>query len=258
MSLVSLWLLRRAATAASASAAALASRRSAATAAARADNSYRSSSKGRGESSSFWIFGYGSLVWKLGDLAPFVRETRCAYVRSYKRRFWQRSWDHRGTQEQQGRVVTLVKCTTRDAVVHGKAYRIDAADKDTVYAYLNYREKGGYIAKTVDVFFGTHSQDAKASVAKADSKQPAVKSVKSTLYLTSEDSVEFTRGVETTDEIAAIIARAVGPSGRNTEYLFNLEAALSVHDPHVSTLGRKVRALLATKTTTTDSKTANK
>ncbi|MDP5293262.1 gamma-glutamylcyclotransferase [Oceanimonas sp. CHS3-5] len=163
------------------------------------------------EHDSFWLFGYGSLIWK-ADFA-FI-ERRPALIHGWARRFWQGSHDHRGTPVRPGRVATLVR--QPGALCHGMAYRIEPA----VLAQLDLREKNGYLREKVAVHFDDGGAED------------------GLIYLATEHNAAFL-GEAPLAEMAAQIASAHGPSGSNREYLLNLAQALAsqgVHDDHVSML----------------------
>lgn len=160
---------------------------------------------------SFWLFGYGSLIWK-ADF-PFL-ERRPAWIHGWSRRFWQGSHDHRGTPDAPGRVVTLSR--DPDARCDGMAYRI----QPEVLAQLDIREKNGYLRELVPVYL--------------DEGQ----AVEGLIYLATEDNAAFL-GEASLAVMASQIDLARGPSGSNRDYLLNLERALhelGVVDHHVSAL----------------------
>mmetsp|Transcript_18466 Transcript_18466/g.45330 ORF Transcript_18466/g.45330 Transcript_18466/m.45330 type:complete len:240 (-) Transcript_18466:181-900(-) len=165
---------------------------------------------------TLWVFGYGSLMWKTGF--AFEEMKRC-YVKGYKRRFWQASTDHRGTPKFPGRVVTLVpdeKCTT-----WGCAFRVANKDRDYVIRYLDEREKGGY-SQTVETAYGMDDEEVARVL----------------FYVGTKENKAYVH--EPSDEDTAyIIARAVGPSGANVDYLmhlFNFMSKKEIEDPHVTKL----------------------
>ncbi|XP_075984327.1 putative glutathione-specific gamma-glutamylcyclotransferase 2 [Anticarsia gemmatalis] len=175
-----------------------------------------------------WIFGYGSLVWKV----DFKYESKVVgYIKGYLRRFYQHSIDHRGVPEKPGRVVTLVKSDDPDAVVWGIAYKIRTEDIEQVTKHLDYREKNGYTKKTVTF----HPNDTEH------------KPFSLTLYVATEDNESFA-GSTSVEEIAKQVIQCSGPSGTNKEYVYNLATAMrqlapTVKDDHLFALEEAVKKL---------------
>lgn len=107
------------------------------------------------------------------------------------------------------------------------AYLIDASEVESVLDHLDYREKGGY--RRLDTRLQlSDGIEAPALTYLADSQNPE--------YL----------GAASVAEMAEQIYQATGPSGRNRDYLFELERSLKAHniaDPHVFELADAVRKL---------------
>lgn len=158
--------------------------------------------------SSVWLFGYGSLIYKVDF--PFL-EQRPATIEGWARRFWQGSHDHRGTPEAPGRVVTLIE--QPGATCKGMAYRVSPE----VFQHLDVREKNGYLRFSTPMVFDDDS------------------CTEGLVYIATEDNAAFL-GPASSLDIARQIARSSGPSGPNSEYLLKLAEALRYlgdHDPHV-------------------------
>ena len=162
-----------------------------------------------------WLFGYGSLIWK-ADFA--FEERQPAHVHGWQRRFWQGSHDHRGTPDAPGRVVTLIESAGERC--GGVAYRIAGAAAAATLAHLDYREKNGYARHDLPMML-------------AEGRQ-----VTGLVYVATPDNFAHL-GAAPDAEIAAQIARSVGPSGSNREYLNRLHrslTALGETDDHVRRL----------------------
>lgn len=157
---------------------------------------------------SVWLFGYGSLTYKVDF--PCL-ERRRAKIRGWTRRLWQGSHDHRGTAEHPGRVVTLVAESGAECV--GMAYRVTPA----TFEQLDFREKNGYLRFATTLEFGD-----------GDSAEGLV-------YIATADNAAWL-GPASEAEIARHIAGSAGPSGTNSEYVLRLAETLrklGANDPHV-------------------------
>jgi len=171
---------------------------------------------GEDESTTDWVFGYGSLIYKVDF--PY-RRREVASVSGWKRRFWQGSHDHRGTPEAPGRVVTLLP--SPGTLCRGMAYEVDHA----VYEHLDHREKNGYRRHRIDI------ELIEAGV-----------TVEGTLYVAGTDNPAYL-GPADPAAIAEHILGARGPSGSNREYVLKLDKALreiGATDAHVADLARRI------------------
>lgn len=170
-----------------------------------------------------WIFGYGSLVWKPGF---DYLEAHPARLEGFVRRFFQGSPDHRGTDARPGRVVTLLREPAGHVV--GRAFRLTEREYERALAPLAHREKAGY---------ERHSVELELLV--------APRRVPATIYVAGPHNPHFL-GPAPLEQMARHIARSVGPSGPNDEYLLELARWLEdndVDDPHVHELAEAVRTL---------------
>ncbi|GLH01200.1 hypothetical protein R5R35_008544 [Gryllus longicercus] len=180
-----------------------------------------------------WIFGYGSLVWKV----DFPYKARVVgYIKGYIRRFWQSSEDHRGVPGKPGRVVTLLPASDPEAQVWGVAYEIAKENEELVMNHLDYREKDGYDKVSV-MFYPKASDDGASTVAPFELF----------IYVGSEQN-KFFAGPADVNSIAKQVVSAVGPSGTNSEYVLQLALAMrklapGIVDDHLFSLEEAVKHL---------------
>ncbi|GBP82127.1 Putative glutathione-specific gamma-glutamylcyclotransferase 2 [Eumeta japonica] len=175
-----------------------------------------------------WIFGYGSLTWKV----DFLYEKKLVgYITGYNRRFYQHSVDHRGIPEKPGRVVTLIPSNDAKSKVWGIAYKIPNEHINEVTSHLDFREKNGY-SKQIVTF------------------HPADKSIQPfslIIYVATEENESFA-GPDSIENIAKQIISCHGPSGSNKEYVYNLAKAMrdiapNIEDEHLFSIEEAVRKI---------------
>ena len=177
-------------------------------------------------SGAFWVFGYGSLMWR-PDF-PF-EERRLADLAGYRRRFCIRSIRHRGTDEAPGLVLGLDH--DPEATCRGVAYFVAGEVAPEVRSYLQDREQvtGVYREETRPIRFADGAPgEAEAMV-----------------FVVDPSHWQYAGALALEDQ-AAIIARANGPSGANCVYLHNTVAHLiemGVRDRELEELDRLVRGL---------------
>lgn len=176
-----------------------------------------------GSSSSLWVFGYGSLVWK-----PDFKYNRSdvGFIRGFKRRFWHGDNFHRGNDTMPGRVVTLIE--QDDACTWGVAFEVTGSQIEECLAYLNVREavRGGYGTRMVEFI----PQDEYLAP------------VQALVYIATPDNPTYL-GSASVEEIAAQIAVCRGKTGHNVEYLLRLAEFMrarcpGVDDPHLFSIER--------------------
>jgi cation transport protein ChaC len=179
----------------------------------------------------FWVFGYGSLMWKPGfDVA----EARMARLDGYRRAFALTSVHYRGTPEFPGLVLGLdwqpaSHCT-------GMALRIGADQADEVRHYLAERE-------LVSRAYFEVRHKITLLCPGTDSGPGASETVDAICYILDRTHPQYSGGMAL-EEQAAIIGKACGPTGSNCDYLFNTVShlrELGVEDPELFALEQMVR-----------------
>ncbi|MGU3573944.1 gamma-glutamylcyclotransferase [Brucellaceae bacterium C25G] len=143
----------------------------------------------------FWVFGYGSLMWRPGF--DFV-ESKPARLHGFHRSLCIYSHHYRGTSEKPGLVLGL----DEGGFCDGLAFRIAAEETQKVVDYLREREQVNnvYLEKMLAIEF-EDAQQADAMVYVADGTHAQYASAMAA-------------------EIAAeIIASASGSAGANHEYV---------------------------------------
>jgi len=144
-----------------------------------------------------WVFGYGSLMWRPGF--PF-KARYGARLYGYHRAFCVYSHVHRGTPERPGLVFGL----DRGGACRGFAFQVDAGDAADTRAYLQEREQ--VTSVYLDVSRPLTLLEA------------PVQKVEALCFIVDRDHQQYADKLPF-EEQADIIAKGVGKSGENPDYL---------------------------------------
>jgi cation transport protein ChaC len=145
----------------------------------------------------FWVFGYGSLMWRPGFAHTATRRARLA---GYRRALCVHSHVHRGTVERPGLVLGL----DRGGSCIGLAFQVPGELRDEVVGYLRERElvTSVYLEKTLTV-----ALEGGAAV-------PAL------AYVVDRAHTQYAGRLDV-EAAARQVRGAVGVSGANEEYVLN-------------------------------------
>ncbi|RVD62580.1 gamma-glutamylcyclotransferase [Mesorhizobium sp. M7A.F.Ca.ET.027.03.2.1] len=170
----------------------------------------------------FWVFGYGSLIWRPGFAHV---ETQRARLHGYRRSLCVYSFVHRGTRERPGLVLGL----DRGGSCVGLAFRVPGDLRDEVMAYLRERElvTNVYLERMLKIRLdGGDTVDA-------------------VVYIVDRQHEQYAGALDAADA-AAVVRGAVGQSGNNEDYVLStLEhlEALGISDHWLEDVASQVAPL---------------
>lgn len=161
-----------------------------------------------------WFFAYGSLIWK--PACDFV-EMRTGTIRGWHRAFclgWNNRW--RGSDEHPGLMLAL----DRGGACKGVAYRLppDAIEDNLIKLFereMAWRPSA-FPPRWVNV-------------------QAGERTMKALTFCIDRNSGRYVSGLSE-DQIADVLAKAVGSRGSMADYLFSTVShleQLGIHDPHL-------------------------
>ena len=151
----------------------------------------------------FWVFGYGSLIWRPGF--EFIEE-RKATLHGKHRALCVHSWVHRGTRERPGLVLGL----DRGGSCHGIARLVSATKRDAVIAYLRERELVTHVY--LEKWLKVRLSDGR--------EVPAL------TYVVDRSHEQYAPP-QPMDGLTRTIAMAAGKSGANRDYVMNTVKSLN-------------------------------
>lgn len=172
----------------------------------------------------FWVFGYGSLIWRPGF--DFIEEQK-AHLHGWRRGLCVHSWVHRGTKEAPGLVLGL----DRGGSCAGLARKVSGEKREPVIQYLRERElvTNVYLEKWVPI-----------RLANGEKTQALT-------YVVDQAHNQYAKPMAV-DQLVEIIGKAQGKSGENRDYVCNTVTSLKALGIRDRVLERIVKDLDAGKT----------
>ncbi|TPN49658.1 gamma-glutamylcyclotransferase [Mesorhizobium sp. B1-1-4] len=170
----------------------------------------------------FWVFGYGSLIWRPGFAHV---ETRRARLHGYRRALCVYSFVHRGTRESPGLVLGL----DRGGSCVGLAFRVPGELRDEVIAYLRERElvTNVYLERMLNV------------------RLDGGGTVEAVAYIVDRNHEQYAGALDAA-HAADVVRGAVGQSGNNEDYVSSTLdhlRALGIRDHWLEDVARRIAPL---------------
>ena len=170
----------------------------------------------------FWVFGYGSLMWR-----PGFEHVACepARVIGLHRAPCIYSWVHRGTRERPGIVLGLAK----GGSCRGIAFKVEQSKRENVIDYLRAREL------VTNVYVETERNAILESG----------ESVRVVTYIADPHHEQYA-GQLSIDALVQQISGAVGQSGDNESYILETLAQLrktGIRDGLMEAVGARLMAI---------------
>jgi cation transport protein ChaC len=170
----------------------------------------------------FWVFGYGSLMWRPGF---DYLEAHPAKVFGVHRALCVYSISHRGTHQQPGLVLGL----DRGGSCRGVAYKVAAALRDETLKYLQIRELRNRVYR-----------ESMRRIVFSGNNRSAVRGI---CYVVNRGHPQYAGSLDPDHQVELVI-RGRGNSGDNPDYLFSTVHHLEqmgIYDPGLAGLSAQVR-----------------
>ncbi|MDN2568488.1 gamma-glutamylcyclotransferase [Aquibium sp. A9E412] len=167
----------------------------------------------------FWVFGYGSLMWRPGFAHT---ETRKARLHGFRRALCVHSHVHRGTPERPGLVLGL----DRGGSCLGLAFRVPGGLREEALAYLRARELVTNVYRERSLTLRLEDGAMVAAVG----------------YVVDRAHDQYAGRLDV-EQAVGRVSGAVGQSGPNEEYVVNTVAhlrALGIRDPWLEAVAARI------------------